>query len=72
MRTVKYNKSIYGSQKLFWKAIEAYSSLVSIRMSEDDQYYYCSFSDFKYEAELTINEFNNYVLLLMQKDVFVN
>lgn len=62
--TNKLTKSFYEKDSL-QEAITAYKSLASISISEDDDYYYYKIESSIYDPQLVANEFENYVLGLM-------
>lgn len=62
--TNKLTKSFYEKDSIL-EAINAYKSLASISVSEDDDYYYYKIESSIYDPQLVANEFENYVLGLM-------
>ena len=60
----RLNKDFYEKKALL-DAICAYKSLASISLSEDNTYYYYEIESSTYDYELVANEFENYVLGLM-------
>lgn len=62
--TNKLNKSFYEKDALL-EAISAYKSLASISISEDNDYYFYKIESSIYEPKLVANEFENYILGLM-------
>lgn len=62
--TNKLSKNFYEKDALL-EAISAYKSLASISVSEDNEYYYYKIESSIYDPQLVANEFENYVLGLM-------
>lgn len=60
------SKEIYRIDNIK-KAVDDYQKLASIVISEDENYFYCVFEETIYDVNLTINEFENYVIGLMNK-----
>ena len=60
----KLSKEFYDKNALV-KAIRDYKNLASISLSEDEQYYYYEVQSSRYDVILVANEFENYVLGLM-------
>lgn len=60
----RLTKDFYEKEALL-QAIDAYKSLASIHFSEDNNYYYYEISESIYDAKLVSNEFENYILGLM-------
>ena len=67
MRTVSFIKEIYQPESIFSEAISAYSGIASIRFRSEKERYVVEFLTTRYDTERTVEEFCNYVLLLMQK-----
>lgn len=61
---LKMNKQIFDVG-LIETAVRAYTNLATIILSENSEYWICSFSDCKYSEALTVSEFENYVIDLM-------
>lgn len=69
MRRMK-NKVQYYSKKFYpvaiiKKAIQAYSKLAVVDVSEEKEYYKCIFSNCVIDAERIACEFNNYLIELL-------
>ena len=62
----RLTKDFYEKKALI-EAVNAYQSLASISISEDSDYYYYEITSSIYEPQLVANEFENYVLGLMNK-----
>lgn len=60
----KLTKEFYEKPALA-EAVNAYKSLASITISEDSDYYYYEIISSEYDSQLVANEFENYVLGLM-------
>ena len=60
----KLCKEFYEKDALL-KAIQAYKSLADISVTEDDYYYYFNIKRSDYEPDLVANEFENYILGIM-------
>ena len=60
----KLNKEFYESESLK-KAVNAYKSIASISISEDQHFYYYKIESSIYDSDLVAKEFENYVLGLM-------
>ncbi len=65
MNKIELTKSFYDKQAIIY-AINAYSSIASIRLSETDSDYICEIVSGKYDHDLVLNEFANYVLGTMK------
>ena len=57
-------KELYSKNAVL-KAITDYQAISSIRLTENEHYYICSFNDCKYNLSETMKEFENYVIDLM-------
>ncbi len=55
------NKSIFGRSSIE-KAVNDYGDFANIAVSETDKYWILQFSDFKYDEEQTVMEFENYLI----------
>ena len=51
----------------FQKAIIDYQNLTAIYLSEENTHFVCTFENCKYNVDLTIREFENYVIGLCAK-----
>ena len=60
----KLTKEFYEKDALE-KAINAYKNLASISISEDNDYLYYEIESSMYDPQLVANEFENYILGLM-------
>lgn len=60
----KYDKEIYNVNVIH-KAMAAYIDYADISIEETKSDYVCSFMDCKYEDNLTVNEFSNYIIACM-------
>lgn len=67
--TLKLNKDIY-SNKAITETIKAFQKLATIELAESEQYYICKFSQCRYEKTITMNEFGNYLIDLMNTKGF--
>lgn len=54
-------KSLYDYDSIM-TAVEAYRRLAGIKIQDSDLYWRCVFLDCKYDPEMTIKEFENYVI----------
>lgn len=61
---LKLNKQIYDAAAVE-NAINAYRQLAAITLSEDAAHWCCTFRDCVYSESLTVSEFENYVIDLM-------
>ena len=59
-------KEIYCLEKIK-QAINDYKNLAVIELKEDENYYYCDFKETYYALNLTVNEFENYLIGLTYK-----
>lgn len=59
-------KEIYGLENIK-QAINDYNNLAVIELKEDENYFYCTFNETYYDLDLTINEFENYLIGLTYK-----
>jgi hypothetical protein len=66
---LKLSKAIY-SEKAIVETIRAFSHLAEIELSVSDDYYICRFSHCRYERTLTMDEFGNYLIDLMNTKGF--
>lgn len=66
MNRLFLNKSLFR-EEFIKAAIFDYKKLASISLLNKDQYYVCLFNSCKYDYELTIHEFENYVIGLNAK-----
>ena len=57
-------KDFYEKDALL-KAVKAYKSLADISVTEDDNYYYYNINKSDYEPDLVANEFENYIVGIM-------
>jgi len=55
------NKSIFGRSSIE-KAVNDYGDFANSAVSETDKYWILQFSDFKYDEEQTVMEFENYLI----------
>ncbi len=60
----KLTKEFYEKDAL-QKAVSAYKNLASISFSEDNDYFYYEVESSIYDPQLVANEFENYILGLM-------
>lgn len=60
------NKEIYCIDNIK-QAIVDYQKIASIDVCEDEKHFYCDFKETLYDVDLTINEFENYVIGSMFK-----
>lgn len=61
MKTLKINKEIFSDETII-NALNEYKFLAKIKMTPIQNYVLLTFSDCKYEEDLTINEFQNYLI----------
>lgn len=59
-----YTKNFY-SREVLNQAIDDYKRIAVIELLEDGQYYHCAFSQCAVDTQLVINEFNNYLIELL-------
>ncbi len=59
-------KKIYCLEKIK-QAIDDYKNIAVIELKENHDYYYCDFKETYYALDLTINEFENYLIGLTYK-----
>ena len=65
-KTMEFTKHFYDREAISM-GISAYKDLADIRLSEDNNYYFCEIISCRYDIELVLNEFSNYVLGMMNK-----
>ena len=65
----KLNKGIY-SEKAITETIRAFSHLAEIELNDSDDYYICRFRQCRYESTLTMDEFGNYLIDLLNTKGF--
>ncbi|WP_294241412.1 HxsD-like protein [Pseudobutyrivibrio sp.] len=63
---LKFTKEFYDNEALILAA-KAYDEIAKIKITEDEQYFYCHVISCKYNVALVLNEFANYVLGTMNK-----
>lgn len=61
---IKLTKDFYDRNKIE-QAVLAYSHIAKIRIKEVSEYYYCVISESHYDTYLVSQEFENYVIALM-------
>lgn len=61
----KFTKEFYD-RKTIELAVKAYSEIAQFKITEDNDYYYCDVLSYKYDPDLVLNEFSNYVLGTMK------
>lgn len=61
MRKVQFNNSIYSCITIE-KAIQAYQFLATIQISKNKDYTELTFVNCKYDTDVTIKEFENYMI----------
>lgn len=64
MRTLKLNAEIF-EEHVVLEAVKAYTALASITVSLEDGYYVCTMNRCLYDEDLTVCEFENYAIDLM-------
>ena len=62
--TIRLTKAFYEKSAIS-KAVEAYASIASIKIEETETSYICDVMSSKYDTQLVLNEFANYVLGIM-------
>ena len=67
--TLKLSKDVYSS-KAIYETIKAFQKIATIECTESEQYYICKFFRCHYETSLTMNEFGNYLIDLMNTKGF--
>ncbi len=50
------------------KAVSDYKQIVQVKCSSENSQIRCSFFDFRYDVQLTMDEFANHVLMLSVKE----
>ena len=61
MKELKLNKEIYSNHKIV-KAMSVYSGFAEMEMHNGGKYSLIVFSKCKYDEDLTIKEFENYLI----------
>jgi hypothetical protein len=61
MRELKLNKEIYNVEKIM-KTMNVYRGYAKCSMSYDGDYTIVTFDDCKYDENITIREFENYLI----------
>lgn len=64
MTHLRLNKELFGLEPLT-AALNAYQSIAKVELSDDSNYWQCSFTECKYGEEQTALEFENYLINLM-------
>ena len=62
--TIRYSKEFYNYDDII-AAIKDYKRISAITVSEDKDYYICSFSNCVIQPQRVVLEFNNYLIELM-------
>ncbi len=62
------NKDIYDKAVIL-SAIQQYHELALIRVQEKRNHWECTFSDCKYDIQVTMKEFENYVINMINARV---
>ena len=70
MSDIMLHCTIYESSTI-QQAVKAYSSLARIEFHRQNDYIVCNFYDCKYDKEITIKEFLNYLIDLSNQVVLV-
>ena len=60
----RFSKAFYSSESIK-RAIKDYKRIATITCSEEERYYVCRFSNCVIDTQKVINEFNNYLIELM-------
>lgn len=63
MKKLHLNKNIYPYENII-NSINEYKNIADITVSHDDKYFICIFKNCRYDTQETINEFENYVIML--------
>lgn len=66
---LKLNKDVY-TEKAVREAIKAFKNYARIELTSSDQYYVCTFNQCRYNSGLTMDEFGNYLIDLMNTKGF--
>ncbi|MBQ4529616.1 MAG: HxsD-like protein [Lachnospiraceae bacterium] len=69
MNKLYLNRKIYD-KKFILQAIADFSQLALIQLSEKKEYWVCSFKNCKVSTNRTINEFENYLIGLSNREGF--
>ena len=59
-----YSGKIYSKEAIL-SAIHDYKRLTTIKLTINDEYYTCEFTDCKYDSKRIIAEFDNYLIELL-------
>lgn len=59
-----YSKTFYA-KKILFAAINDYKKIAKIKLFEDDEHYRCEFCMCEVDTQVVINEFNNYLIELI-------
>lgn len=62
-----YTKTFYPKEVLD-QAIADYKKIAKIKLLEDGKYFNCAFSQCAVDTQLVINEFNNYLIELLNSN----
>lgn len=69
MKKMRSNEQVYTkifySQEVLNKAINDYKKIAKIKLFEDGEYYKCEFFQSAVDIQIVINEFNNYLIELL-------
>ena len=69
MKKMKNNEQLYSkafyTKKVIIDAVNDYKKIARIKLFEDDEHYRCEFCNCVVAIQVVINEFNNYLIELM-------
>lgn len=69
MKKMKNNEQLYTkafyTKKVLIAAINDYKKIARIKLLEDDEHYRCEFYKCAVDTQVVMNEFNNYLIELM-------
>lgn len=68
MNRLRLNRILYKKETII-KAIDDFNELASINLNINEHYYICEFNSCYYDSHQTINEFENYLIDLSNKDI---
>lgn len=68
MNKLKLNINIFNITHVK-KAVKAYKDICKIEIDQIGSYIVCEFTDCIYDSKETVNEFENYIIDLMNNDI---
>ena len=67
--TLTLNRDIYDIYSIN-NAIRAYTNFAEVKCSETNEYWICTFKNCRYDASLTMMEFENYLIGILNRRLY--